>query len=133
VITATRTAIIPSIHSAIGVGASIPTIVLQGPSISTIVLDRVSISTVILQGASIPTVTPQGTYITTAARASQSMIIAPMTTTPMIVQIAMIDARRIPRTTTPDMGAVIMPPIGRNFSMPGGIITMMRPPVIMIF
>jgi hypothetical protein len=67
------------------------------------------------------------------AGTSQAMVITPMTTTPMIVKIALIDVRRIPGTTTPDMVAVTISPIMRYSFIPGWGITIIRPSVIMVF
>jgi hypothetical protein len=67
------------------------------------------------------------------AGTSQAMVITPMTTTPMIVKIALIDVRRIPGTTTPDMVAVTISPITRYSFIPGWGITIIRPSVIMVF
>ncbi|MBN2438526.1 MAG: hypothetical protein JXL20_07985 [Deltaproteobacteria bacterium] len=67
------------------------------------------------------------------AGTSQAMIITPMTTAPMIVKIALIDMRRIPGTTAPDMVAVTLSPITGYSFIPGREIPIISPSVIMVF
>lgn len=103
-ITTMRIATMTSVHSPIGMGSS-----------------------------AIPIAAPHVTPTMTAAWTIPSMVIAPMTAAPMIVQIAVGDARRFPGMTTPPVIAVTTPPIMGDCSMPRGITTIISPAPIIVF